>query len=173
MLNKLFYISLCIVLSQGLANAKGNFLKSLPLISNQKRVKTQKPIYYELVLENMRPDADEFYVNSIFTIKGRPKATIARSVNKRAGDLYQNYVSFGIGDYIADNIKIIDIMPKLKELIVLDETRYEYYGLTMGYGTAVSRLIHKPGYTPTNPRNKKKFGKAREKPEELNENNPN
>ncbi|MDD9898497.1 MAG: hypothetical protein OXU45_05795, partial [Candidatus Melainabacteria bacterium] len=95
---KLFCISFLLALAcSSSVQAKGNFLKSLPLVSN--KVRPTKHIYYELVHENIKPDADEFYVNSIFTIQGRAKVNIARSKNKRAGPLYKNYVSYGVGDY--------------------------------------------------------------------------
>lgn len=167
---KLFFISCLLALaSTSAVQTKGNFLKNLPLVGN--KVKPHKHVYYELVHQNIKPDANEFYVNSIFTIKGRPKVNIARSKNKRAGPLYQNYVSYGIGDYISTNIKIVDINTKIKEVIVLDETDYEFYGLTMGYGIAVSRLYRKPGYEPKEPLQPKKFGKDRV--DELTEENYN
>ncbi len=108
----------------------------------------EKPVYYELVQDNLKPDPDEFYVNSIFTIQGKPKASIARSQNKRAGDLYDSYVTCGVGDYIADGLKIEYIDPRLKEIIVVRDITNEYYVLTMSYGTATSRLARIKNYKP-------------------------
>lgn len=107
-----------------------------------------KPIYYELVHENLRPDYDEFYVNTIFIIKGKPFASICRSQNKRAGELYDSYVNYGLGDYIAEGLKIYDINPKYKEIIVFKESTAEYFSLSLSYGEAVSRLIKLPNYQP-------------------------
>ena len=111
-------------------------------VSAQSDVVTEstKPVYYELVQENLKPEPDEFYVNSIFTIKNKPKVSIARSQNKRAGELYDSYVNYGIGDYITNEFKIENIDPRLKEVIVVKEPTNEYYVLTMSYGTATSRL---------------------------------
>jgi hypothetical protein len=99
--------------------------------------------FYELVHDNLRPDTDEFYVGSIFTIKGKPKALIKRSINKRASDLYINYSEYGIGDYLATGYKIKDISFSKKEVLVLEESSGEIYGLTVSYGDAKSRLTKK------------------------------
>jgi len=99
--------------------------------------------FYELVHDNLRPDTDEFYVGSIFTIKGKPKALIKRSINKRASDLYINYSEYGIGDYLAPGYKIKDISFSKKEVLVLEESSGEAYGLTVSYGDAKSRLTKK------------------------------
>ena len=112
-----------------------------------KKAEPEKPVYYELVQDNLKPDPDEFYVNSIFDIQGKPK-TIARSQNKRAGDLYDSYVTCGIGDYIADGLRIEYIDPRLKEIIVVRDATKEYYVLTMSYGTATSRLARIKNYKP-------------------------
>ncbi len=104
------------------------------------------PIIYELVHENLRPDSDEFYVNSIVQIKDKAKATIARSQNQRAGELYQTYVSYGVGDYIGPDLLIKAIDTKRKEVIVYDEKKQDYYGLLLSYGRATSRLVKVSGY---------------------------
>lgn len=114
------------------------------------KAEPEKPVYYELVQDNLKPDPDEFYVNSIFDIQGKPKASIARSQNKRAGDLYDSYVTYGIGDYIAADLKIEYIDPRLKEIIVVRESSKQYYVLTMSYGTATSRLARIKNYKPRN-----------------------
>jgi hypothetical protein len=109
-----------------------------------------KPVYYELVQENLKPEPDEFYVNSIFTIKNKPKVSIARSQNKRAGDLYDSYVNYSVGDYVTSEFKIVNIDPKLKEVIILKEGTDQYYVLTMSYGTATSRLARIKNYKSSN-----------------------
>lgn len=108
-----------------------------------------KPTYYELVHENLRPDYDEFYVSMIFMVKDRPFASISRSQNRRAGELYESYVNYGVGDYIGGGLKIYNINPKFKEIIVLKESTGEYFSLNLSYGEAVSRLIKLPSYRPT------------------------
>ncbi len=121
---------------------------TLTSTSNGVVAEPEKPVYYELVQDNLKPDPDEFYVNSIFDIQGKPKASIARSQNKRAGDLYDSYVTCGIGDYIADGLRIDYIDPRLKEIIVVRDATQEYYVLTMSYGTATSRLVRIKNYKP-------------------------
>lgn len=111
------------------------------------RVQTlpNKPLaeFYELVHDNLRPGTDEFYVSSIFTIKGKPKALIKRSINKRASDLYVNNSEYGIGDYLAPGYRIKDISFSKKEVLVLEESSGDLYGLTVTYGDAKSRLTKK------------------------------
>lgn len=99
--------------------------------------------FYELVHDNLRPDTDEFYVSSIFTIKGHPRALIKRSINKRAGDLYVNNIEYGIGDKLAPGYSIKNIDFRTKEVIVLEEASGDLYGLTVTYGDAKSRLVKK------------------------------
>ncbi len=106
----------------------------------------EEPIYYELVQDNLKPAQDEFYVNSIYLVKDKAKALIARSTNQRAGDLYQNYVSYGIGDALGHHFIIHDIDIKFKEVIVKDDRTDEYYSLALNYGKATSRLVKRPDY---------------------------
>lgn len=99
--------------------------------------------FYELVHDNLRPDTDEFYVSSIFTIKGKPRALIKRSINKRASDLYVNNSEYGIGDYLGTGFKIKEISFSKKEVLVIEESTGDIYGLTVTYGDAKSRLTKK------------------------------
>jgi len=99
--------------------------------------------FYELVNDNLKPDTDEFYVSSIFTIKGKPRALIKRSINKRASDLHVNNSEYGIGDYLGPGYRIKDISFSRKEVLVLEESTGDLYGLTVSYGDAKSRLTKK------------------------------
>ncbi len=97
--------------------------------------------YYELVHENLRPGQDEFYVNGIFSDQEDTKASIARSRNKRAGELYTNYILYGVGDHLSNQFVIEKIDTETKQVIVHDTKENKYYSLQMSYGQATSRLI--------------------------------
>jgi len=99
--------------------------------------------FYELVHENLKPDYDEFYVSSIFTIKGKPRALIKKSINKRSSDLYINNSEYGIGDYLGPGFRIKDINFSKKEVLVMEESTGELYTLNVTYGNAKSRLTRK------------------------------
>jgi hypothetical protein len=99
--------------------------------------------FYELVHENLKPDYDEFYVSSIFTIKGKPRALIKKSINKRSSDLYINNSEYGIGDYLGPGFRIKDINFSKKEVLVIEESTGELYTLNVTYGNAKSRLTRK------------------------------
>ncbi len=148
----LILLSLCTTVYSQETSSSTTIIKSTTTITTTNGAEAApteppKPIYYELVQDNLKPEPDEFYVDSIFTIQGKPKASIARSQNKRAGELYDSYVTYGIGDYIAEGLKIHDIDIRLKEVVVVKEATQEYYVLTISYGTATSRLI-KINYQP-------------------------
>jgi hypothetical protein len=133
------------------ASHKKSFAETDLVDSNDDKILSRsslnKPLavgeFYELVNDNLRPNSDEFYVSSIFTIKGKPKALIKRSINKRASDLYINNCEYGIGDYLAPGYKIKDISFTKKEVLVLEESSGDIYGLTVTYGDAKSRLTKK------------------------------
>ncbi|MEY3370300.1 MAG: hypothetical protein RLZZ361_970 [Cyanobacteriota bacterium] len=148
---KNFFIAILILVASGAFTSRAFAEKTIisPDDMENTRVQTlpNKPLdkdeFYELVHDNLRPDTDEFYVSSIFTIKGKPRALIKKSINKRAGDLYVNNSEYGIGDYLAKGFKIKDISFSKKEVLVLEESSGDLYGLTVTYGDAKSRLIKK------------------------------
>ncbi len=106
-----------------------------------------KAVFYELVSDNIKPESDEFYVSSIFKIKNIPRALIKRSTNKRAGDLYVHFNEYGIGDEIGADYKIADIDTIRKEIIIQHTSeKNKFYGLTVSYGKAKSKLVLKPNY---------------------------
>jgi hypothetical protein len=151
-LMKIFYLAILMIFSSVVfinkALAEKTIIAPYDDMSNS-RVQTlpNKPLaegeFYELVHDNLKPGTDEFYVSSIFTIKGKPKALIKRSINKRASDLYVNNSEYGIGDYLAPGYKIKDISFSKKEVLVLEESSGDLYGLTVTYGDAKSRLTKK------------------------------
>jgi len=108
----------------------------------------KKPIYYELIHETLRPDANEFYLSTIFGTPENPRALIKRSQNLRAGELYNGNVEYGIGDSITEDLEIVEISFRHREVVVKDISSNIYYGLKLSYGKAVSRLVKKPNYTP-------------------------
>jgi hypothetical protein len=110
--------------------------------------KERKTIFHELIHENLRPDANEFYLSTIYGTSKNPRALIKRSQNLRAGELYNGNVEYGIGDKIASDLEIVEINFRHREVIVQDLKTKEYYGLKLSYGQAVSRLIKKPNYAP-------------------------
>jgi hypothetical protein len=147
---KIYYLSFLSLLISG-ASTKKSFAEK-NIISSEDEAPLFRPLpnknlgkgeFYELVHDNLKPDTDEFYVSSIFTIKGKPKALIKRSINKRASDLHVNNCEYGIGDYLAPGYKIKDISFSKKEVLVLEESSGEIYGLTVSYGDAKSRLTKK------------------------------
>lgn len=130
------------------AEEKQDNLKTEPEQTLKKKEKP-KAVFYELVNDNIKPDSDEFYVSSIYKIQDTPRALIKRSTNKRAGDLYVHFNEYGIGDSIGTDYKIADIDTKRKEIIVEHTTEEnKFYGLTVSYGKAKSRLVPKPNYKP-------------------------
>lgn len=107
-----------------------------------------KPIYYELIHEMLRPDANEFYLSTIYGTAENPRALIKRSQNLRAGELYNGNVEYGVGEKIADDLVIVEINFDTREVVVQDTKTKDYYGLKLSYGNAVSRLVKKPNYIP-------------------------
>ena len=129
---------------KGDAEVKGKIIKE-----EEGELKSdKKPIYYELIHEQLRPDANEFYLSTIFGTPENPRALIKRSQNLRAGELYTGNVEYGVGDKIAEDLEIVEINFRHREVVVLDISNKTYYGLKLSYGKAVSRLIKKPEYTP-------------------------
>jgi len=148
---RILYLGFLVLLISG-ASIKKSFAEKTIIPPEESTESTSKSFnpqnpgkgeFYELVHDNLKPNSDEFYVGSIFTIKGKPKALIKRSVNKRASDLYINYSEYGIGEYLAPGYKIIDISFSKKEVLVLEESSGDVYGLTVTYGDAKSRLTKK------------------------------
>lgn len=123
----------------------------------------KKPIYYELIHETLRPDSNEFYLSTIYGTSKNPRALIKRSQNARAGELYTGNVEYGIGDMIADDLEIVEINFRHREVVVQDTKTKVFYGLKLSYGSAVSRLVKKPSYEL--PESLKKIEKAEKKPE--------
>lgn len=119
----------------------------------------KKPVYYELIHENLRPDTNEFYLSTIYGTTEHPRALIKRSQNLRAGDLYNGNVEYGIGDNIADDLTIVEINFRQREVVVQDTKTKEYYGLKLSYGQAVSRLVKKSNYVPPTTKKKLKLKK--------------
>lgn len=124
----------------------------------------KKPIYYELIHETLRPDANEYYLSTIYGTAEHPRALIKRSQNLRAGDLYTSNVEYGLGDEIAEGLKIVEINFRHREVIVQDIKTNTFYGLGLSYGKAVSRLIRKPNYEL--PESLKKAEEVKEKASE-------
>jgi hypothetical protein len=137
-------------------------------IKTSENQKENRTVFYELIHENLRPDANEFYLSTIYGTSKNPRALIKRSQNQRAGELYNGNVEYGIGDKIADDLEIVEINFKHREVIVQDLKTKEYYGLKLSYGQAVSRLIKKPSYVPlisktNNPHNETRTESAKQK----------
>lgn len=103
-------------------------------------VKTE---YYNLVDPSIKPDNDEFYVKTIYKIKGEPRALIARSNNKRSGQMFNFPSEYNVGDRLSDDLKITDIVIKggRKFIRVKKLSTEQNYILKISYGKARSRLI--------------------------------
>jgi hypothetical protein len=114
-------------------------LTLLILFSNAATI--QANAYYELVNDNLKPAQDEFYVNGILGNGTELKASIARSKNKRAGELYTNYILYGVGDHLSEDFVISEIDPIAKQVIIDDCKTKKHYSLQMSYGQATSRLV--------------------------------
>ncbi len=109
----------------------------------------KKPIaLYELIDENFRPEADEFYLSTIYGPSDDPRALIKRSNNMRSGDLYTGAVEYKIGDKISDEYKIYAIDFRNREVIVQNIDSHEFFALKLSYGSAKSKLIKKYDYEP-------------------------
>jgi hypothetical protein len=101
--------------------------------------------YYELVDANIKPSEDEFYVNSIYDVSNKiPKALVKRSTNQRSGEVFNSSVEFGVGDLLADDLIIDEIVVRPRKYIVVRRisTGEEFY-LRVSYGLSKSRLIPK------------------------------
>lgn len=108
-----------------------------------------KPLtVYELVNDGLRPQADEFYLSTIYGSSKDPRALIKRSNDIRAGDLFTGTVEYKIGDKISDDYEIYDIDFRQREVIAKNIVTNEYYALKLSYGTATSKLIKKYDYIP-------------------------
>ena len=103
---------------------------------------------YELVNDSLRPEADEFYLSTIYGSSKDPRALIKRSNDIRAGELFTGTVEYKIGDKISENYEIFDIDFRQREVIVRNIITNEYYALKLSYGTATSKLIKKYDYIP-------------------------
>jgi hypothetical protein len=97
--------------------------------------------YYTLIEKNLQPDKDEFYLNTIYKIKGKPKALISRSLNLRSSDLFHTFVEYGVGDSISEDFVIDDIDFFRKEVLVKQISTGKKYSLKLSYGDARSVLI--------------------------------
>lgn len=101
-----------------------------------------KPIYYTLVDKNLRPEETEYYLSSIYSVKGQPKALISRSNNTRAGEMFTFAVEYGMGDELSEDLVIKNIvLGRRKHIIVYQKSTQQYYMLKMSYGQATSRLV--------------------------------
>ncbi len=101
--------------------------------------------YYELVDANIKPAEDEFYVNSIYDVNNKiPKALVKRSTNQRSGEVFNSSVEFGLGDLLADDLVIDEIVVRPRKYIVVRRiSTAEQYYLRVSYGLSKSRLIPK------------------------------
>jgi len=107
-----------------------------------------KPRYYPLVDAKIRPDLDEFYVSSIYSIGEHPKALIKQSTNTRTGALFSSALEYGVGDKLGDDHVIVDIRTgERKDVIVENIKTQNKYFLRVNYGAAKSRLVPL-GHTP-------------------------
>ncbi len=99
--------------------------------------------YYELVDANIKPDDDEFYVSSIYDINNKiPKALIKRSTNQRTGEVFSTSVEFGVGDLLADDLIIDEIVVRPRKYIIVRRiSTGAQYQLRVSYGLNKSRLI--------------------------------
>lgn len=143
----LFLVSLIFFnLSQVYAQGATTVVETKKTIETKKEVIENKPVLYELVQDNLKPEPDEFYLTMLFGTNEQPKALIKRSTNSRASDVYYEGVAYGIGDKIAEDLVVEAIDLKSKEVIVKKISTNEYYSIRLSYGDAVSRLMKKQNY---------------------------
>lgn len=138
---KQFIVFLLVVLfsvNQGFCLAEDELINGASQIA--------KPVFYELIQDNLKPEPNEFYLSMLFGNQDRPLALIKRSTNSRASEVYSESVAYTIGDNIADDYVIDFIDLKRKEVIVKKISTGEYYSLLLSYGNAVSRLFKKQNY---------------------------
>jgi hypothetical protein len=97
--------------------------------------------YYELVNKRFKPDQDEFYLDSIYSLGDNNWASISRSKEVRASDLHRNGLSYTVGNPLNDYLVIEEIIPSKKLVIIRDIRNENFFQLRMSYGSAKSRLI--------------------------------
>jgi hypothetical protein len=97
--------------------------------------------YYELVNKRFKPDQDEFYLDSIYSLGDSNWASISRSKEVRASDLHRTGLSYTVGSPLNDYLVIEEIIPSKKLVIIRDIRNEKFFQLRMNYGTAKSRLI--------------------------------
>jgi len=97
--------------------------------------------YYELVNKRFKPDQDEFYLDSIYSLDENNWASISRSKEIRASDLHRNGLSYTVGSPLNDYLVIEEIIPSKKLVIIRDIRNEKFFQLRMTYGSAKSRLI--------------------------------
>jgi hypothetical protein len=97
--------------------------------------------YYELVNKRFKPDQDEFYLDSIYSLGDNNWASISRSKEIRASDLHRSALSYTVGSPLNDYLVIEEIIPSKKSVILRDIRNENFFQLRMSYGSAKSRLI--------------------------------
>lgn len=97
--------------------------------------------YYELVNKRFKPDQDEFYLDSIYSLDDKNWASISRSKEIRASDLHRTGLSYTVGSSLNDYLIIEEIIPSKKLVIIRDIRNENFFQLRMTYGSAKSRLI--------------------------------
>jgi hypothetical protein len=97
--------------------------------------------YYELVNKRFKPDQDEFYLDSIYSLGDNNWASISRSKEIRASDLHRSALSYTVGSPLNDYLVIEEIIPSKKSVIIRDIRNENFFQLRMSYGSAKSRLI--------------------------------
>jgi hypothetical protein len=97
--------------------------------------------YYELVNKRFKPEQDEFYLDSIYSLGDNNWASISRSKEIRASDLHKNSLSYTVGNPLNDYLVIEEIIPSKKLVIIRDIRNENFFQLRMSYGSAKSRLI--------------------------------
>lgn len=131
-----------------------NFLSLLCLLTvclignksfSEEPVAEEKPKYYNLVDSNLQPGENEFYLSSVFSINGQPKALISRSKDRRSSEIFMTLLEYGIGDQLTDELVIKDIDTGIrKEVLVYKPSTDEYFSLKISYGEAKSLLTPIP-----------------------------
>lgn len=142
-LTKIILALALILCTVNFAQAEPSKDKSKTSADQATDLNNEKTEYYSLVDPSIKPDNDEFYVKTIYKIKGVPRALIARSNNKRSGEMFNFPSEYGIGDRLSEDLIIKDIVIKggRKFIRVRKLSNEQNYILKISYGKAKSRLI--------------------------------
>jgi len=97
--------------------------------------------YYELVNKRFKPEYDEFYIDSIYSVGDSNWVNISRSREIRASDLHRSGLSYTTGSPLTDYLVIEEIIPAKKLVIIRDIRSEKLFQLKMSYGSGKSRLI--------------------------------